>query len=89
VAVAVVVALPLAVQVVAQPLAVQVVAQPVAVQVVAQRVRGTPATRVVKQDLPAQRPATRVAKQDLPPQRPATTRVVKQERQGPATGVVK
>jgi len=75
VAVAVVVALPLAVQVVAQPLAVQVVAQPVAVQVVAQRVRGTPATRVVKQDLPAQRPAT--------------TRVVKQERQGPATGVVK
>jgi len=69
-----VVAPPLAVQVVAQPLAVQVVAQPVAVQVVAQRVRGTPATRVVKQDLPAQRPATRV---------------VKQERQGPATGVVK
>ena len=47
---------------VAQPLAVQVVAQPLAVQVVAQRVRGTPATRVVKQDLPAQRPATRVVK---------------------------
>ena len=53
---------------------VQVVAQPQAVQVVAQRVRGTPATRVVKQDLPAQGLATRV---------------VKQERQGPATGVVK
>ena len=77
------------VQVVAQPQAVQVVAQPQAVQVVAQRVRGTPATRVVKQDLPAQRPATRVAKQDLPPQRPATTRVVKHECQGPATRVVK
>ena len=33
----------------AEVLAVQVVAQPLAVQVVAQRVRGTPATRVVKQ----------------------------------------
>ena len=69
-----VVAQPLAVQVVAQPLAMQVVAQPLAVQVVAQRVLGTPATRVVKQDLRAQRPATRAAKQ---------------ERQGPATRVVK
>ena len=52
------------VQVVALPLAVQVVALPLAVQVVAQRARGTPATRVVKQDLPAQRPATRVVKQE-------------------------
>jgi hypothetical protein len=41
---------------------VQVVAQPLAMQVVAQRIRGTPATRVVKQDLRAQRPATRVVK---------------------------
>jgi hypothetical protein len=41
---------------------VQVVAQPLAVQVVAQRVRGTPATRVVKEDLRAQRPATRAVK---------------------------
>jgi hypothetical protein len=50
------------VQVVAQPLAVQVVAQPLAVQVVAQRVLETPAMRVVKRDLRAQRPATRVVK---------------------------
>jgi len=67
---------------------VQVVAQPLAVQVVAQRVLGTPATRVVKQDLRAQRPATGVVKWERQSQGPAT-RAAKQERQGPATRVVK
>ena len=64
-----------AVQAVALPLAVQVVVLPLAVQVVVQRARGTPAPRVVKQDLRAQRPAPRVVKQDLRAQRPATRAV--------------
>ena len=51
-----------AVQAVALPLAVQVVVLPLAVQVVVLRARGTPAPRVVKQDLRAQRPATRAVK---------------------------
>ena len=46
----------------ALPLAVQVVALPLAVQVVVLRARGTPAPRVVKQDLRAQRLATRAVK---------------------------
>jgi len=48
--------------VVAVLVAVQVVVLPLAVQVVVQRARGTPAPRVVKQDLRAQRLATRAVK---------------------------